>query len=130
MITKKINDRFGRKMDKIFWFLISMAPLICYFCFLVNSFGSIQTGDSYWTFGSFMKNIFGIYADDSNPFFSVFYRLFGASSTIFPMLTENGGLVHFFSYLCVVEVVHVCFDVIVFIPRLAHKWISKAVQND
>lgn len=130
MRTKKINDRFGRKMDKIFWFLISMAPLICYFCFLINSFGDFQTVDSYWGFGSFMRNIFGISPDAPNPFFSVLYNLFGSSSSPFPIFTVNGGLLHFFSYLCVVEVAHVCFDVIVFIPRLAHKWISKAVQDD
>ena len=34
------------------------------------------------------------------------------------------------SYCVNIEIVHVLFDVLVFIPRLTHKWVRKAVQDE
>lgn len=130
MRMKKTTSRFAAKLDKFFWFFLSLFPAFAYLFFCIYSFGVNFNLEKYWTFGAFMQNVFGIYAGTYNPFYLILSQLFGQSSTIFPLLSQNGGLIHFFSYLCTIEVIHVCFDVIVFIPRLAHKWISKAVQDD
>lgn len=123
MLSKTTKNRFGYKLDKLFWFLVVSAPLIgwLFSCFHDSSISN---------FSSFMQQYFSVIVDGQNPIASVFYRLFGDVSTIFPLVGADQGILRFLIYASTMEVLHVCFDVIVFIPRLAHKWISKAVQDD
>lgn len=124
MIMKRKSDtRFGHKLDKFFWFFISFWPV---FGWLFSMLG----GQAPVSFTDYMATIFGSGLYSSNLFYSVLDRLFGAGG-FFPLfLASSDGILRFFTYLCTVEIIHVYFDVIVFIPRLAHKWISKAVQDD
>lgn len=126
MRTKKMsNTRFAYKLDKIFWFLISFLPVIFYIsAYLFFSSSEIPS------FTSFMSETWGIIPAPNNIVYSVLYDLFGSAGK-FPLVSQVGaGFFYFVSYLIHVEILHVFFDVIVFIPRLAHKWISKAVQDD
>lgn len=126
MTTKKIsNTRFTCKLDKIFWFFIAFAPLIFYALYLVAHFKQSE----YFSFYVFLSNYLGLYFSSNNVFSSVFSSILGPSG-IFPVFSSQSGWLVLFSYLATVEVVHALFDVVVFIPRLAHKWISKAVQDD
>lgn len=126
MRTKKAsNTRFAYKLDKIFWFFISFAPLIFYALYLVAS----PNLSEYYSFYVFISNYLGLFFSSNSAFSSVFSSIFGPSG-IFPVFSAQSGWLVLFSYLATVEVVHALFDVIVFIPRLAHKWISKAVQDD
>lgn len=126
MRTKKVsNTRFAYKLDKIFWFLISFLPLIIY----ISAYLFFQTSTP-TSFSSFMTTVWGILPDQKNPVYYVLFNLFSQAG-IFPLVSEVGvGFFYFLSYLINVEILHVFFDVIVFIPRLAHKWVSKAVQDD
>lgn len=126
MRTKKVsNTRFASKLDKIFWFFISLAPLILYALYLVSHFKQAE----YFSFYVFISNYLGLFLSSSSVFSSVFSKIVGPSG-IFPLFSAQSGWLVFFSYLATVEIVHALFDVVVFIPRLAHKWISKAVQDD
>lgn len=127
MRTKKTTSRFTFKLDKIFWFLITFLPIILYAIFLFANGSGAFLG-----FDKFLQTIFdydyptGL---SKNPIYEVLFALFSFSDTsVFPFLPHS--LLYLITYMASIEVVHVCFDVIVFIPRLAHKWISKAVQND
>lgn len=123
MLTQTTKKRFSYKLDKLFWFLVVSAPLIgwLFSCFHDSSISN---------FSYFMQNYFSVIVDGKNPIASVFYSLFGDVSTIFPLVGADQGILRFLIYASTMEVLHVCFDVLVFIPRLAHKWISKAVQDD
>lgn len=126
MIMKKANNtRFAFKLDKIFWFFISLAPLVFYALYLVSHFKQSE----YFSFYVFLSNYLGLFFSSNSVFSSMFSSIFG-SSGIFPIFSAQSGWLVFFSYLATVEIVHVLFDVMIFIPRLAHRWISKAVQND
>lgn len=129
MRTRKTsNTRYSYKLDKIFWFIISFFPLFSWLIYLF-SFSS-YTG-SPLTFYAWLEQNFAFMGQISNSvIYSIFYRIFSITSvdSLFPVLSTS--LMAFFSYLVTVEIVHVIYDVIVFIPRLAHKWISKAVQDD
>ena len=126
MRTKKAsNTRFARKLDKMFWFFISFAPLIFYALYLVAHFKQSE----YFSFYVFLSNYLGLFFSSNNVFSSMFSSILGPSG-IFPVFSAQSGWLVLFSYLAAVEVVHTLFDVVVFIPRLAHKWISKAVQDD
>lgn len=126
MITRKMsNTRFACKVDKIFWFFISFAPLIFYALYLLSHFKQSE----YFSFYVFLSDYLGLSFSSNSVFSSLFSTIFGASG-IFPVFSAQSGWLVFFSYLATIEVVHVLFDVMIFIPRLAHKWISKAVQDD
>ena len=127
MRTKRNTNRFAFKLDKIFWFLLTFLPVILYAVYLFANRSS-----TFLTFDKFLQTVFNYdYPTglSNNPIHKVLSSLFSFSDTsVFPFLPFS--LLYIFTYMASVEVVHVCFDVIVFIPRLAHKWISKAVQND
>lgn len=126
-MRKTSNTRFAYKLDKIFWFLLTFLPVILYAIYLFSN-----KATSYLDFSKFLQTIFnydyptGISA---NPIYKVLASLFSFGDTgVFPILPFS--FLYLFAYMATVEVIHVAFDVIVFIPRLAHKWISKAVQDD
>lgn len=129
MRTKKIsNTRFSYKLDKVFWFIISLLPVLSWFSYLhgyVRFNTNPDTGVIY--FFNWLQSNYLIANFDSNPFYSVLSQIFG-SSGVFPLLDSN--VLSLFVWFLTVEVIHICFDVIAFIPRLAHKWISRAVQDD
>lgn len=126
MITRKMsNTRFAYKVDKFFWFFISFAPLIFYALYLLSHFKQSE----YFSFYVFLSNYLGLFFSSSSVFSSLLSTIFGPSG-VFPVFSAQSGWLVFFSYLATIEVVHVLFDVMIFIPRLAHKWISKAVQDD
>ena len=122
MRTSKIsNTRFAYKVDKIFWFFISFAPLIFYALYLVSPAKPSQ----YFSFYVFLSDYLGLFFSSNSVFSSMFSTIFGPSG-VFPMFSAQSGWLVFFSHLATVEVVHVLFDVMIFIPRLAHKWISNS----
>lgn len=108
----KSKTRFSRKCDKIFWLLVSLLPLIIYFIAFFNRTDA---------------------AADFTQFMSA-YR-FDFIADIFESVFTTAGFgqlycIDYLSYVVGVEIIHCLFDVIVFIPRLAHKWIGKAVQDE
>lgn len=128
MRTKKTTSRFAFKLDKIFWFIISFFPL---FSWLIYLFSFSSYAQSPLTFYAWLEQNFAFMGQVSQSvIYSTIYQIFSITSvtSLFPILSTS--LMAFFTYLITVEIVHVIYDVIVFIPRLAHKWISKAVQDD
>lgn len=128
MRTKKTTSRFAFKLDKIFWFVISFLPL---FSWLVYLFSFSSYTASPLTFYAWLDQNFGFMGQVHNSaIYSTLYQIFSITSvkSLFPVLSTS--LMAFFTYLVTIEIVHVVYDVIIFIPRLAHKWISKAVQDD
>ena len=106
----KSKNRFARKLDGIFWFIILLLPVFSYFVCYYRGTGAPDFFAYCEPFRfDFIANIFE----------SVFTK------------AEFGSLpvVSYLSYCVGVEIAHCLFDVIVFIPRLAHKWIGKAVQD-
>lgn len=129
MRTKKIsNTRFSHKLDKIFWFIISLLPVLSWLSYLYG-YARLSTDPSTGViyFYSWLQSNFLIVNLDTNPFYSVLFQIFGPGG-MFPLLDAN--VLCLFVWFLTIEVIHICFDVIAFIPRLAHKWISKAVQDD
>ena len=127
-MKKTGNTRFSYKLDKIFWFVLSFFPL---FSWLIYLFSFSGYTNSPLTFYAWLEQNFAFMGQISqSPIYSTFYQIFSITSvsSLFPTLSTS--LLAFFAYLVTVEIVHVIYDVIVFIPRLAHKWISKAVQDD
>lgn len=103
--------RFAYKCDKVFWLIVALLPVIAFF---VVNFRSASSQD------------FLVYMEAWQ--FDFIYNAFESAFT-----TANFGALACFSYLSYVagvEIAHCLFDIVVFIPRLAHKFIGKAVQDD
>lgn len=126
MLSKTTKNRFSYKLDKLFWFFIQIFPLLCFALYCIA--GTRGNEVIVPSFNSFLIKL-GFDYQQGNVFYSVLAQLFG-SMGVFPLFVDSGGIILYLTYVLTMEVLHVCFDVIVFIPRLAHKWISKAVQDD
>lgn len=111
-MSKTSKRRFAYRLDMLFWFIVMLLPLIVYY---VMNFRNPETTE----FFVFMANF--------SPFSFIQDVLDSVSETAFG---STFALTSYLGYCVGVEIFHVLFDVIVFIPRLAHKWISKAVQDD
>lgn len=128
MLSKTTKSRFGYKLDKIFWWIVALLPVLCYILYV--GFGDVRTSTgSLYTlpdfFVSFILNGVGF---SDNVIWKALSEIF-SSAGVFPIFTSETPL-FLFNWFIWVELFHLFFDVIVFIPRLAHKWISKAVQDD
>ena len=129
MLSKTTKNRFAYRLDKIFWFIIQMLPLLSWFiyCFSITR----SSENSFWVFDRFLIEVFGIGNFDGNVIYQGLSKVFQYSVSIVPevaFLSES--LTALFSWFAMIEVLHLCFDMLLFIPRLAHKWLSKAVQDD
>lgn len=95
------------KIDTYLWAFMWLLPFLAYFVAFFNNASNaplfLTYIDDYFAF-DFIKDIF----DD------VFSAVFGNGLAIDGLL----------SYLVAVEIGHVMFDVVVFIPRMAHKFID------
>lgn len=128
MRMKKLNNtRFSRKIDHIFWFLILMLPVASWLSYLFSFNGYGDAASPVISFGSWITNQFTGSNISNNIVYTTLNGIFGSSGA-FPVFGPS--FLYFVTYLVNVELIHVFFDVIVFVPRLAHKWISKAVQDD
>lgn len=128
MLSKTTKNRFCYKLDKTFWWIVALLPVLCYILYV--GFGDVRTSTgSLYTlpdfFVSFIMNGVGF---SGNVVWKALSEIFG-SSGVFPIFVSDSPL-FLFNWFIWVELFHLFFDVIVFIPRLAHKWISKAVQDD
>lgn len=98
-----------KKIDIFFWFIVSLLPILVYFIVSFRSASPVA---------------FLIFLNDySFPFItssinSIWNLAFNSDCPL-------AGLV---SYFVLVEVVHCMFDVMVFIPRLAHFLVDKGLN--
>lgn len=129
MLSKTTKNRLAYRLDKIFWFIIQMLPLLSWFiyCFSVTH----SSENSFWALDTFLIEVFGIGNFDGNVVYVALSKVFQYSVSIVPSISFlSKSLTALFSWFVMIEILHLCFNIIVFIPRLANKWISKAVQDD
>ena len=113
-------------VDHLFWLIIALLPLVVY---LVQQFSYELTSASETlpTFLEFMQS-FGISTD--SVVYTAMVDLFGYEG-ILPFFTaDNNTVLLFLSYFVTVEIVHLAVDVLLFIPRLSHKWLECVTQNN
>lgn len=140
----------GYKLDKYFWWLFSMLPimlcLVVYFFVLarvhsveeVNASNEVLT-NIFYKYGLISDNLntfaLGIFRVDPETHF--IYRTFasafgGGPADIVPIFnlfgTENAFIV-FLTWFVEVEIIHLLVDVVLLIPRFAHKFLG-GISND
>lgn len=128
--------------DTVFWYALYFLPIILTLLQSFRIFDGMTFED--WQYISnnsamtdypFMRllgdNLEGLGFSVDNPITSSLYDIFGAFDGIMPVFSEGafGCIVGFFSWFISVYLCHLMVDFILFIPRLAHKWLKKGYQE-
>lgn len=116
MRKKTIN----RVADTIFWYLLYFMPVLAYLILIAVQPGSITTLDGVF-------DILGLNVFTTGTIYTSLDGIFGVNG-ILPLFTQT-GLLQFFTYFISVYIAHLFVDFLLFIPRIAHKWMSKAYQE-
>lgn len=138
-LNKTKGSRFSHKLETLFWWILRLLPI---FIFLIYCFGASRSSEL-WSIvvddGGDIQSLpllsFTTIYNDTLGFvpssffrdvFSPFFR-----DGVFPLVSLSScGVFDYLCYCIVIEIVRMMYNVIVFIPRLAHKWISNAIQDD
>ena len=106
--------------DNIMWYLIYLLPLIC----LVLAFAS---GVTDLTISGLMSQL-GLQVLTDNVIYTNLVGIFGTGG-VFPLF-DNLEILSYLTYFISVFIIHLFVDFLLFIPRLAHKWMRKISGGD
>lgn len=110
--------------DIVFWYALYFLPVLCYLLYML---AEPAAGTNIVDFGVFMNSIgLGVLTD--NVVYTALSDIFGANG-ILPFFA-NANLIAFFSYFISVVIVHLFVDFLLFIPRLAHKWLGNFTNSE
>lgn len=101
------------------WLFLALLPLFVYLC-IARASGT--TLDDFMTIMSTKLN----FINTDNVLYTSIKGIFGEGG-IFPILQD--GMVLYLTYFCIVEIVHLLVDVLVFIPRIAHGWLESFTKR-
>lgn len=101
--------------DNFMWYLIYLLPLLCFGILLFKGETTISLLDAFNSLGLGVLPTSDVYVSINS--------IFGVGGLV-PLFAST-DLILYFSYFVCVYVVHLCVDFLLFIPRLAHKWLSK-----
>lgn len=110
--------------DKLFWFIIMLMPVLFYIisplAFSIGG-GSATADIVLPTFSGVLAD-FGINTD--NIIYSSLSALFGETGVIH-FFNADSVVLLYMSYIAFIEILHLFIDFIVFIPRLARKFLDR-----
>lgn len=126
---------FNHIIDKVFWSILYMLPLIVFvICLFLNvnttgesEFNLYTNIDSERVFSQVWESFFIIEPDN------IVSQALNDISAYFRMdylLGSHSFLNNFFTYYIYVVIFHILVDVLLFIPKLAHKWIGGFINEE
>lgn len=110
--------------DTIFWYVIYFLPVLVYLLYLVAEPASDASLVSFTS--CFDAVGLGFVAD--NVVISTLKEIFGIGG-ILPLFSTDLPFIIFAWFVCTF-IVHLAVDFLLFIPRIAHKWLNKFTQGD
>lgn len=103
--------------DTLFWYLLYLFPVLGYMLYLFVEPG---TGATLLSFETFCSNI-GVSFFTDNIVLSSLTSIFGVEGVL-PLFNSSAPFIMFTWFVCVF-IAHLAVDFLLFIPRLAHKWL-------
>lgn len=110
--------------DTIFWYLIYMLPVVGYLLYLI---AEPSSGTTLVSFSSFFNNV-GIGFPSDNIVVNTLKEIFGAGGVL-PLFATDTPFIIFGWFVCT-YITHLAVDFLLFIPRLAHKWMNKFTRQE
>lgn len=111
---------FAYYFDKLFWALIVLLPV---FILLLSWF---RLGTTSVTLTSVLTQ-FGVSQD--NVIYTTFVSIFGEGGTAFNLFTGT-DIYLFMTYMVGIEIIHVCVDFLLWLPRVCHKLLHNFYKED
>lgn len=118
MTKKKISHIF----DKLFWGFIMLLPVFVYLVFLVRNGGVYVFADVFINFGFNIDTSSVIYTTLT----SIFGVISGGTANIPAFLSD--GVMVYITYIVLIELIHLVVDILLYIPRVAMKYLDKGVE--
>lgn len=112
---------FNHIVDTVFWYFIYTFPL------LIVLVMSIHRGETISLSEFFTTNGYNVLSNGL--IYDALSSLFGADG-ILPLFSGDSGVLYMASWFISCMLIHLAVDFIVFIPRLAHKFMSKFSQEE
>lgn len=104
--------------------MLYFLPVIGYLLYLFAEPASVAT---IVNIGDFMNLAgFGVLTD--NVVYTVLNSIFGANGVL-PAFAGT-AVISYFTWFIFVYVLHVLVDILIFIPRLAHKWMNSFTRSE
>lgn len=130
--------------DSLFWAIIYLLPIIfaIIFYFKFTNFVIDTNAPLYDPVPDFVATFRAMifnFVDYQNPLLEMFQEVLGvmhiyegdsANAEEYFLFGYDSAILAYLTYCVMVTIAHVVYDVMVFIPRLSHKWLGKATQQD
>lgn len=108
-----------RLADTIFWYGLYFLPILI---LIITSIHNPITSVSN------VINTLGLNILQDNIIFTTLSSIFGVGGVL-PFF-QSADILIFFTYYISVYILHLLVDFVIFIPRLAHKWLNYFTQGD
>lgn len=107
-------------IDKIFWLLVALFPLIAYvvLCIHSNEIISLQT----------LFNSLGLGFNLDSPIYTTLNSIFGVGGGILELVSDTGILLYA-TYFITIELVHFIIDCLLVIIRWSQNLLHKATKE-
>lgn len=66
---------------------------------------------------------------DTNVIFTALVEMFGTNGYL-PLIESTSTLFYVFTYMAIVSLLHLVIDMIMFIPKLAHKYLTNFAEKE
>lgn len=106
--------------DNIFWYLIYLLPLIIWVVVSFRTGNIVSLSNALETMG--LKVL------ENNQILTNLSEIFG-SNGVLPLFVSTDILLYISYFICVF-LIHLFVDFLLFIPRIAHKWLNKLYGGD
>lgn len=117
---RKRTIKYG--LDKLFWYAIYMLPLIAYVIYLLK--GGYEVIPSLSTA---MSN-FGFEMLQTSDLFVALHGVFGSGGAV--PLFASPDIILYMTYFISMWLLHLAVDFLLFIPKIACKWLDKLYGGD
>lgn len=115
-MRKRTIKRFA---DTMFWYALYFLPILILILMSIhNPLMSVSN----------VIDTLGLNIITDNIIYTTLSNIFGVGG-ILPLL-QNSDILIFFTYFISVYVLHLAVDIVLFIPRIAHKWLNDFTQGD
>lgn len=112
-------------IDAGFWLIVSLLPVLFYMIQPL-AYELTSASDTLPTFAQTMAT-FGI--NNTNYLYVAIMDIFGDQG-LMPFFSSDSVVVLYLSYFILIQLLHVFVDFVLFIPRLAHKWLEKLTHTE
>lgn len=136
-MRKKTQKHF---FDNLFWYAVYLAPLIIALFGMINSVAPYLTDVGFenhfsnWSwYDCYSGQLYGVLTEfgfgNGNLLIDAFNQLF-SNSGILPLCDANNAIFAYMSYFVTMVLVHLAVDFLLFIPRIAHKFLNAFTKED